>query len=145
MNNDDDDDDTVGGYGGVPSELVHKISDLLDDILACKPDHTFANGKTALFWNIIANINNSLTLIERLERLETNPPRIMSMVTFTEEYKQQLREYNYNPFDMINAHLIFLGEIVNMPGHCVLLDPRTNKIHSCYHTENFRECTEEEI
>jgi len=77
--------------------------------------------------------------------MENNSPRNMSMVTLTDEYKRQLQESNYNPFGTINAQLIFLGEIVNMPGHCVLIDPRTNKIYSCYHTYNFRECKKEEV
>ena len=39
---------------------------------------------------------------------------------------------------------IFLGEIPNMPGHCVVIDHKTGKIHSGYHIENFVEIPEED-
>jgi hypothetical protein len=39
---------------------------------------------------------------------------------------------------------IFLGEIPNMPGHCVLLRNNDGKLFSGYHTENFIELTDEE-
>lgn len=77
--------------------------------------------------------------------MKNKSPRKMSIVTCTNEFKKQLQQMKYHPFYTMNTHLIFLGEIVNMPGHCVLVDLRTNQIHSCYHTSNFRECTEEEI
>jgi hypothetical protein len=41
--------------------------------------------------------------------------------------------------------LLFLGEIVNQPGHCVLFDPDKNKHHIGYHTDNFVEMSVEEI
>lgn len=39
---------------------------------------------------------------------------------------------------------IFLGEIVQMPGHCIVAD-RKGKIHWGFHTDNFRDPTEDEI
>ena len=40
---------------------------------------------------------------------------------------------------------VFLGEIANMPGHCVVADHFTGKIFSGYHTENFVELKDHEI
>jgi len=40
--------------------------------------------------------------------------------------------------------LLYLGEISNMPGHCVV-STRDGKIHWGHHTENFRLATEEEV
>ena len=42
------------------------------------------------------------------------------------------------------ATLVFLGEIPNMPGHCVVADIRTGKIHAGYHTERFKEIQEDQ-
>jgi diadenosine tetraphosphate (Ap4A) HIT family hydrolase len=40
---------------------------------------------------------------------------------------------------------VFLGDIPNMPGHCVVLNHRTGKVYSGYHTENFVELSEDEV
>ncbi len=40
--------------------------------------------------------------------------------------------------------LLFLGEIVQMPGHCIVVD-KIGKMHWGFHTDNFREPTEDEI
>jgi len=39
---------------------------------------------------------------------------------------------------------LFMGQIPNMPGHCVVMGLKTNKIYSGVHTERFIELTEEE-
>jgi len=39
---------------------------------------------------------------------------------------------------------VFLGEIPNMTGHCVVVDHKTGVVHSGYHTENFVEIPEDE-
>ena len=40
--------------------------------------------------------------------------------------------------------LLFMGEIPNMPGHCVVVDNSSGKLYSGYHTENFIEIPEDE-
>ena len=40
---------------------------------------------------------------------------------------------------------IFLGEVPNAKGHCILGDLETGKILGLYHTENFREANESEV
>jgi hypothetical protein len=39
---------------------------------------------------------------------------------------------------------IFFGEIPNMPGHCIVLNQRTQKYLIGFHTERFVELTKEE-
>ncbi len=39
---------------------------------------------------------------------------------------------------------IFLGEIPNMRGHCVVAEQDSGRIYAGYHTEQFVELTEEE-
>lgn len=39
---------------------------------------------------------------------------------------------------------VFMGEIKQCPGHCMLLDLKTGLILGMYHTSNFREATEDE-
>ena len=39
---------------------------------------------------------------------------------------------------------IYLGEVKQMKGHCLLCDLDTGRITGLYHSENFREATEEE-
>lgn len=68
-------------------------------------------------------------------------PRQLSLVKFdtTRLTHDELRQY---PFAKGQSYL-FLGEIPNMPGHCVVeLD---GKIVWGYHTDNFIELTEEEV
>jgi len=43
-----------------------------------------------------------------------------------------------------NAVLVFLGEIPNMPGHCVVADVKTGKVRTGLHTDRFEEIPEEE-
>lgn len=56
--------------------------------------------------------------------------------------REHINAFEYYPFDCYDD-LIFLGEIPNMPEHCVLIDKKTGKIHYGYHTENFYEIDDE--
>lgn len=47
------------------------------------------------------------------------------------------------PFKKDDAYVL-LGEIEQMPGHCVVSHMKTGQIYSGYHTDNFIELTEEE-
>ena len=40
--------------------------------------------------------------------------------------------------------LLFIGEITNMPGHCVVVD-KQGKTYWGYHDDNFRKPTEDEL
>jgi hypothetical protein len=48
------------------------------------------------------------------------------------------------PFKKDEAY-VFLGEIPNMRGHCVVADRKSGKIHVGYHTELFSELSADEI
>ena len=57
----------------------------------------------------------------------------------TEElYNQHFKEYFEGKL------FVYLGEIPQTPGHCILSDLKTGKIEGLWHTSNFREATEEE-
>lgn len=47
------------------------------------------------------------------------------------------------PFEP-NGVYVFLGDIPNMPDHCVVIDYKSGRIYSGYHTENFIEIPEDE-
>ena len=47
------------------------------------------------------------------------------------------------PFRASRAY-VFLGEIPNMPGHCVVADTQSGRIFSGYHTEQFIEIPADE-
>ena len=53
-----------------------------------------------------------------------------------EQYKAQY------PFTL-GERVLFLGEIAEMPGHCVVVK-RDGRVMWGYHTDNFRELTEDE-
>lgn len=69
-------------------------------------------------------------------------PRQNTLVRFiweavTEDYRDK---YPFNPGDSY----IYLGEIVNMPGHCIVAD-KAGRVYYGYHVENFVELTEDEV
>lgn len=69
-------------------------------------------------------------------------PRKLSLVVF--DFENMPKDFHDKyPFQK-EQHLIFLGEIPNMEGHCIVIDNATGKFYSGYHTENFRELTDDE-
>jgi hypothetical protein len=67
-----------------------------------------------------------------------NKPRPYSLVKFTEEAKQHI-----NPFDNNNV-FVFLGEIPNKPGHCIVFLESTGKTWVGFETNSLIEIDEEE-
>ena len=63
------------------------------------------------------------------------PIQNLSWVVFIEEGISPKTRNQY-PF-MKDRHYLFLGEIANMPSHCVLFDPIINWTYTGYHTDNF--------
>lgn len=57
------------------------------------------------------------------------------------------KEYFLDKFENKGKSIlfIFLGEIPNVPKHCILGDLNSGKIIGIYHTSNFREATEDEV
>ena len=70
-------------------------------------------------------------------------PRPFSLVKFdptgmSESYR---KDYPFNP----QVSYIFLGDIPNMPGHCIVMDPSDCKFFCMYHTDHFKEIPEDEV
>jgi diadenosine tetraphosphate (Ap4A) HIT family hydrolase len=77
-----------------------------------------------------------------MKKLKVKTPRQYSLVKFDFESMPIEHHKNY-PFVDGQAY-VFLGDIPNMPGHCVVINSKTNQVYSCYHTDNFIELTEDE-
>jgi len=65
-------------------------------------------------------------------------PRVM-IVNLPEGFKNH-EGYPWNDGDTV----LVLNEIQNMPGHCVVVDKK-NQLSWGFHTDNFREPTEDEL
>ncbi len=50
-----------------------------------------------------------------------------------------------HPLAIAKNTYVFLGEIPQAPGHCVLADVNTGKVECMYHTDSLRELTDEEV
>ena len=88
-----------------------------------------------------------MNLLKFLKRKRINPvPRVNSFVVFDQTTcnKEIYDKYFANVFGN-NKLFIFLGEIPNARGHCILVDLTTGKIIGIYHTSNFREANENEV
>ena len=65
-------------------------------------------------------------------------PRPYSLVTL----REAARGSDY-PFSA-DLPLVYLGEIPNMPGHCVVAGSESGRIYTGYHIETFVELSEDE-
>ncbi len=73
-------------------------------------------------------------------------PRQYALVKVTSETKLWLQNNNITDSPLLlNSSFIYLGEIPNMPGHCVVAEQTSGKVHSGFHIENFVEMEEDEI
>ena len=75
------------------------------------------------------------------------PPRPLSLVKFMwdslpEEYHKTFPWVAEKEATMVTP-ILFLGEIPNMPGHCVVM--YKDQILVGYHTSDFAELTEDEV
>jgi len=68
----------------------------------------------------------------------------LSIVMLEEWYIEELKKNNDKRFGK-DTFFIYLGEIPNMKGHCVIIGYTSGKIYSGYHLENFRLPTEDEF
>jgi len=60
--------------------------------------------------------------------------------SYIEQYaivKLKEEHFKYFPQFKKDQHLIYLGEVPNMHGHCLISDFKTGKIQGCYHIEDF--------
>jgi hypothetical protein len=71
-------------------------------------------------------------------------PRQYAFVKFDMEgYDPEIQGMYQYPFKL-NKRYTFLGEIPNMPGHCIVMDS-DGKTFTGFHTENFVELTFDEV
>jgi hypothetical protein len=68
------------------------------------------------------------------------PFKMFQMVKADKIPKGYKKHYPWKEGDL----LVFVSEILQMPGHCILID-RKGKLHVGYHTDNFIEPDPEEI
>ena len=76
-------------------------------------------------------------------RMRAKKPRTYSLVKF-DVTKLPLQVRRRYPFRKDRVY-VFFGEIANMKGHCIVMDRKTGKMYSGYHTENFVELPEDEV
>lgn len=68
-------------------------------------------------------------------------PRQNALVKFS--FEEVPKEY-WGRYPFVQGSIyVFLGQIPNMPGHCVVAEYPCGKIYSGYHTENFAEIDED--
>ncbi len=86
-----------------------------------------------------------LKKIKKLAQKVVQPeiPRQYSLVKF--DYDSMPVEYHKSYPFIKDQSYVFFGDIPNMPGHCVVVNAKTGQVHSCYHTDNFIELTEDEV
>jgi hypothetical protein len=69
-------------------------------------------------------------------------PQRLSLVRFEAPWLSPKQRRAY-PFKRRGTYL-FVGEVANMPGRCVVLDWKANRTYLGYHTENFVQLSEDE-
>ena len=72
-------------------------------------------------------------------------PRQYALVKVEPEYKKWLIDNEQNGSPLLNEEVfVFLGEIPNMPEHCVIAGNKSGKVIGGFHSSNFIELTDEE-
>lgn len=67
-------------------------------------------------------------------------PRSYSLVKLSKDMEDWLKAKSKSDSPLLqDSRFIFLGEIPNMPGHCVVAAFSSGKLISGYHTDNFVE------
>ena len=79
-------------------------------------------------------------------KTKTNKIRQYALVRLTDKAREYFENQcgDEDPIFSDN-HFVFLGDIPNMLGHCVIVGYRSERIHVGYHTSDFQELTEEEV
>jgi hypothetical protein len=74
-----------------------------------------------------------------------NTPRQYSLVKIEPKHKKWLEENASDTILLKEKTFVFLGEIPNMPEHCIIAGQESGKIYSGYDIENFVELSSEEV
>lgn len=87
-----------------------------------------------------------------MKKIRLNSVVIFDPESFHQNYWNKLSEHLRKRYYGILGygskkpkHFVYLGEIKNAPGHCILVDMDTNEVLTMYHTWNFREVTDSEF
>ncbi len=74
------------------------------------------------------------------------PPRTPSLVKLEPTYKKWLKEHlSDSPLLKEKDTFMFMGEVANMKGHCIVIGMESDTIYKNFHTDDFIELTEEEV
>ncbi len=71
-------------------------------------------------------------------------PRKNSFVVFDKKSCSNEDYIRYYKETFHERLFVYLGEVKQAKGHCILADLKSGMIIGLYHTENFREATEDE-
>ena len=66
------------------------------------------------------------------QKVEIKPNSLVKF-DFDSLPKQHVNAYPFSTYD----RFVYLGDIVQMPGHCIVVNTITGQVHCCYHTDNF--------
>ena len=72
-------------------------------------------------------------------------PRQYSLIKLYPEHRKWLEVNATDSILLKEKAFVFLGEIPNMPEHCVIAGHESGKILSGYHIANFIELSEDEV
>ena len=72
-------------------------------------------------------------------------PRQYSLVKIDPKHKQWLESNASDSILLKEEAFVYLGEIPNMPDHCIIAGQKSRKIYSGYDITNFIELTEDEV
>lgn len=97
--------------------------------------------KLAEFKQWIICIIRVLFLLQKYEC----PIKTNTMVKF--DYEGMPKEYHKHYLDKFpkNEVFVFMGELQQMPEHCIVMNYKTGKIYSGYHIEDFIPLTDDEV
>lgn len=68
--------------------------------------------------------------------------RNLSLVKFNPNFAPKDWEFYKHYRDLVGKTFVYLGEIVNMPGHGIFVDYKSGKCYNGYHIDEFSELTE---
>lgn len=128
-------------------EYEIQIEENEDDPPTCSFQFDTDTYETALavFQSVKETLKRLLNIPVEESWKEVNPLPVQKykLVRFVNPLKSNDPYYNSYPFNE-SQHLLFLGEIEQMPGHCIVVD-KEGKTFWGYHTSDFVELTDEEV
>ncbi len=135
----------IAGYGAYrlmhvtkppkPMHMVNSFLDMIESSQGRNNDVTDSNPRA------MDMLTGECSFISQYEPPIPPIPPYLSLVTF--DSSNAPGEYSANYPIRPDVMYIFLGEIPNMPGYCVVSQHPSGKIFSGLHTELFKECVDE--